>query len=288
MSISTRTARALAGLVLLASLSACSPSSTHSAAVVPAAPALRTLHTGVTERMPSDESVATESPVSSRAQAIVMAADRSERDRGFDDERRPAELLTFLGVEPGWRVAVLVAGVGYTAELMARAVAPDGTVYAENPRFVLARAEAEWSSRLGTPVMDRVVRVDRELADPLPPEARDLDLVIINLVYHDAVWLGVDRARMNQAVFNALRPGGKYVIIDHSARPGVGVADVRALHRIDQTVVQGEVESAGFQVVKEGDFLRNPSDARNWNDSPDATRPRADTSDRFVLMFVKP
>jgi predicted methyltransferase len=265
---------------MLALLPACSSSATHPVTAV-AAPA-PALHTGVTDRMPPDEAAST------HAQAIVMAADRSESDRRFDDERRPAELLTFLGVDPGWRVAVLVAGVGYTAELMARAVGPNGTVYAQNPGFVLASADEEWSSRLGNPPMSRVVRVDRELADPLPPEARDLDLVLINLVYHDAVWLGVDRARMNRAVFNALRPGGRYVVIDHSARSGAGYIDARALHRIDQTVVEAEVESAGFQLAKEGQFLRNPSDTRNWSASPDYTRQRGDTSDRFVLMFVKP
>jgi len=268
----SRTASALGVLVMLPLLAACG-------AVAAGAPALRA---GVTDRMPPDEAASTS------AQAIVMAADRNESDRRFDDERHPAELLTFLGVEPGSRVAVLVAGAGYTAELMARAVGRSGTVYAQNPRFVLASADGEWSSRLGTQAMSRVVRVDRELADPLPPEAKDLDLVLINLVYHDAVWLGVDRARMNRTVFNALRPGGRYVVIDHSARPGAGYMDARALHRIDQTVVEAEVESAGFQLAKEGDFLRNPADTRNWSASPDYTRERGDTSDRFALMFVKP
>ena len=167
--------------------------------------------------MPPDEAAST------HAQAIVMAADRSEADRRFDVERRPAELLTFLGVDPGSRVALLVAGVGYTAELLARAVGPGGTVYAENPGFVLATAETAWSSRMTSPTMKPVVRVDRELADPLPPEAKDLDLVVINLVYHDTVWLGVDREQMNRGVFGALRSGGKYVVIDHAARPGAGL-----------------------------------------------------------------
>ena len=135
--------------------------------------------------------------------------------------------------------------------------------------------------------MRTVVRVDRELADPIPPEARDLDLVVLNLVYHDSVWLGIDRARMNGAVFAALRKGGKYVIIDHSARPGVGLADTRTLHRIDQAVVTEEVERAGFRLEREADFLRNPSDKRDWNDSPEATPEWADDSDRFALMFVK-
>ena len=64
------------------------------------------------------------------------------------------------------------------------------------------------------------MRVDREFDDPFPPEARDLDAVYIVLFYHDTVWMGADRDRMNRAVFNALRPGGFYFIIDHAARCG--------------------------------------------------------------------
>ena len=75
---------------------------------------------------------------------------------------------------------------------------------------------------MSTPAAKNIVRVDRELDDPFPPEARDLDLVLINLVYHDTVWLGVDREKMNRAIFSALKRGGKYFVVDHGARPGTG------------------------------------------------------------------
>jgi predicted methyltransferase len=222
------------------------------------------------------------------ARAVVDASDRSPEDRQLDASRRPAELLTFLHVTPGMRVGELVAGAGYTAELLARAVAPGGTVYAENPRLILEGSGELWDKRLSTPAAKNIVRVDRELDDPFPPEARDLDLVVINLVYHDTVWLGVDRERMNRAVFVALRSGGTYAVIDHSARPGVGVRDAQTLHRIDETVVRSEVQNAGF-VLKWGDsFLRNPSDMRDWNDSPSAAGERRGKSDRFALLFAKP
>jgi predicted methyltransferase len=100
--------------------------------------------------------------------------------------------------------------------------------------------------------------------------------------------LGVDREKMNRAVFAALRTGGKYAVIDHSARRGAGLGDVTTLHRIDEAVVRGEVHRAGFRFEKEADFLRNPADTRDWNDSPGATREHGDRSDRFALMFVKP
>jgi len=117
---------------------------------------------------------------------------------------------------------------------------------------------------------------------------RDLDAVLIVLLYHDTVWMKVDRARMNRAVFDALAPGGVYGVVDHSARPGSGVSAAESLHRIEEATVRSEVESAGFQLAAEGDFLRNPDDARDWSPSPRTAGERRGTSDRFVLSFVKP
>jgi predicted methyltransferase len=241
----------------------------------PAAPAAERPSTGVV--------------VSPAARAIVAAPDRTDADRKIDEGRHPAELLSFLGVAPGMRVAELFAGGGYTAELLARAVAPNGTVYAENNKFVLERfADKPWAERLARPAMKNVVRLDRELDDPMSPEAKDLDLVLINLVYHDTVWLGTDRDKMNHAIFAALKSGGKFVVVDHSARAGAGLADVKTLHRIDEKTVRDEVERAGFRFEAEADFLRNPADARDWNDSPGAAAERRGKSDRFALRFVKP
>jgi SAM-dependent methyltransferase len=143
-------------------------------------------------------------------------------------------MLAFFGIKPGMRVAEIGAAGGYTSELLARTVGLTGVVYAQNSPAILKRfAEEPWSARLATPPMKNVVRVDREFDDPLPPEARNLDAVLIILFYHDTVWLGADRGKMNRAVYDALRPGGIYGIIDHSARPGTGTADVQdaASHR---------------------------------------------------------
>jgi predicted methyltransferase len=220
---------------------------------------------------------------------IVTAPDRSEADRKLDGGRRPVELLRFLKVSPGMKVAELFAGGGYTAELLARAVAPTGVVYGHNTKAVLARfAEKPWSERLARPVNKLIVRVDRELDDPLPPEARGLDLLVSNIIYHDAVWQGVDRAKMNRAVFDALRPGGRYVVCDSSAKPGTGADDAQTLHRIDEALVRSEIAAAGFTLVEEGQFLRNPEDPRDWNSSPGAAGDRRGTSDRFCLAFAKP
>ncbi|HYQ15956.1 MAG TPA: SAM-dependent methyltransferase [Polyangiaceae bacterium] len=228
-------------------------------------------------------------PSSASAEAIVAAADRSEADRGLDAGRHPAELLDFFGVKSGMKVAELGAGGGYTSELLARAVGPSGKVYAQNPRFILEKfAEKPWSERLQKPVMANVVRVDREFDDPLPPEASNLDLVLIVLFYHDTVWLGTDRERMNRAVFAALKPGGTYGIIDHSSRAGAGLSEVKTLHRIEESALVSEVTKAGFRRAAEGTFLKAPDDARDWSTSPSVAGEKRGTSDRFVLAFVKP
>lgn len=223
------------------------------------------------------------------ARAIIQSPDRSADDRKLDAGRHPDRLLAFIGVKPGMRIAEIGAGLGYTTELLARAVAPTGVVYGQNNRFILERfAEKPWTDRLTKPVMKPVVRVDREFDDPLPAEATQLDAVVNVMLYHDTVWMKTDRARMNRAIYSALRPGGVYVIVDHSAKAGSGVAEVETLHRIEEKVVRQEIEAAGFKLVADADFLRNPSDTRDWSASPRTAGERRGTSDRFVLKFAKP
>ena len=222
-------------------------------------------------------------------QPVVDAPDRTDDDRKLDEGRKPAGTLELVNVKPGMKVAELGAGGGYTTELLARAVGASGVVYAQNPdAFVRGFLKDRWPARLARPAMKNVVRVDRDFDDPLPPEAKNLDAVLINAIYHDVAYLGVDRARMNRKVFAALQPGGAYVVIDSSARPGTGDADAKTLHRIDEELVKREVLAAGFRLDRESDFLRNPQDARDWNASPGAAREKRGTSDRFALRFVKP
>jgi predicted methyltransferase len=220
---------------------------------------------------------------------IVAASDRDKADRELDEGRQPAETLRFFGIAPGMRVAEISAGGGYTAELLARTVGPQGKVYAQNSPFVLKRfAAAPWKTRLKKPVMKNVVRLDRNFDVALPPQVKDLDAVLVVLFYHDFVWQKVDRERFNAMVYDALRPGGIYGIIDHSARPGTGLRDVEKLHRIEESTLRAEVEKAGFELVETGEFLRNPADTRDWNASPRTAGEKRGTSDRFVLKYVKP
>lgn len=198
----------------------------------------------------------------------MAAADRSDADRALDDGRKPAELLAFAGVAPGSRALDWCAGGGYTAELLARAVGPSGVVYGQNPKFVLGFAEKAWSERLATPVMKNAVRVDTELDAPWPNELKELDVVTLVLLYHDTVWLGTDRAKLNANVFGALKPGGAFVIVDHAAKEGAGVTAVKTLHRIEESIVKAEVAKAGFVLDAEESFLREAGDTKDWSASP--------------------
>jgi predicted methyltransferase len=222
------------------------------------------------------------------AVAAVDAPDRDADDKTMDAGRHPKEMLSFFGIAPGMKVADLGAGRGYTSELLARTVGDGGKVWGENPAKLLGFVGKEWEARLAKPVMKNVVRVDRELDDPLPADATGLDAVVMVLIYHDAVWLGVDRDKMNHAVFAALKPGGVFGIVDHSAKAGDGTKVAQTLHRIEESAVVEEVKRAGFVLDGTADFLKNPNDARDWNDSPGSAGDKRGTSDRFVLRFKKP
>jgi predicted methyltransferase len=231
-----------------------------------------------------------QAPVPVDPNAVLIAApDRTPADRALDPGRHPAEMLGFLAVPEGGHIAEIGAGGGYTTELLARAVGPNGIVYGQNAPSMLKRfAEKPWSERLARPAMANVIRTDRDFEDPVPPEAKPLDEVISAFVYHDTVWMKVDRDRMNKAIFDALKPGGIYALLDNSAKDGSGLADVQTIHRIDEKNVIAEVQKAGFRLVGESNFLRNPSDARDWNDSPHEAGERRGTGDRFALRFQKP
>jgi len=214
-------------------------------------------------------------------QSIVASPDRSEADRRNDVRRKPAEMLSFIGVRPAMVVLDLFAGGGYTSELLARAVAPSGRVYAQMPR----PPGATLAARLKTPAAARRVSVAQPFESPAPADvgAGGFDLVTLMFNYHDFGAMGVDRARLNAAVFAALKPGGLYVIADHAGRPGTGISESGTLHRVEESLVRREVEAAGFRLAAVGDFLRNPADPRD-REEPDPPQPK----DEFVLKFIRP
>jgi predicted methyltransferase len=251
---------------------------------------------------------------------IVASPDRTGADRTNDLRRHPVDLMSFIGIRPGWTALDVSTGGGYTTELLARIIGPTGTVYAQSrprdpnqaaprpaapeggaapaasaapPASAPARprtsadAIAERQQHLqaaGVPAA-RIVYVSQPFDDPVPPPVADgqLDLVTLMFNYHDFGYLGVDRARMNRAIFKALKPGGLFVVADHAGRNGTGISESGTLHRIEESFLRAEVEAAGFRLAEEGNFLRNPNDPRDRN-TPEPPQPK----DEFVLKFVKP
>ncbi|HEY0336640.1 MAG TPA: methyltransferase domain-containing protein [Burkholderiales bacterium] len=215
---------------------------------------------------------------------IVHNPERSDADRALDQRRQPENLLEFYGVRPGMRVLDLSAGRGYNTELLARVVGSEGRVYAQNsPQVLTGAGKTAFEERLKKPALSNVVSIISEFDDPIPADVRNLDLVTFNFNYHDTVHMGTDRGRMNRAVFQALKPGGVYIVADHSALPGSGTSATKTLHRIEESAVRSEVEAAGFRLVATGNFLRSAGDSR---DVPVFKNPVA--NDEFVLKFVKP
>ena len=210
--------------------------------------------------------------------AILAAPDRSDADRQNDGKRQAAQFLPFIGARTGMKVLDMGAGGGYSSELVARSVGETGKVYAQN----MNKSE-RLDARMQTPAMRNATALARPFEDPVPAEAGPLDMVTFFFAYHDTTHLGVDRARMNQAVFAALKPGGFYVIADHSAKPEDGATVGKTLHRIGEAALRAEVEAAGFKFVSSGEFLRHPEDKR---DAPVFRNPTP--VDEFVLKFQKP
>jgi len=213
-----------------------------------------------------------------RYQKVVDNPIRTDQDRRMDGARRPAEFLAFTQVQPGMQVLDVSAGAGYTSQLLALAVAPNGKLWAqrEQPGEAL-------SKRLADRPQSNFVTVYRPFEDPVPPDAPKLDLVTIVLNYHDISYLPVDRAKMNKRLFDALKPGGRFVVVDHSALPGTGISAGKTLHRIDEAFVVNEIRQAGFMLEAEGKFLRNAADPRDVT----SNAPKIPT-DKFALRFVKP
>lgn len=220
----------------------------------------------------------TDSGVSSESyRALLASPTRTARDREFDARRDPVDFLQFAGVRPGMNVLDIATGGGYTSQLLALAVGPTGKLWAQAPQPGNALKE-----RLAANPQANFMVVARPFDDPVPPEAGQLDLVTLVLNYHDISYLPVDRDAMNRKVFAALKPGGRYVIVDHSALAGTGISAGKTLHRIEEAFVVAEVKRAGFVLDGEGAFLRNPADTRADSSAP------PNPTDKFVLRFVKP
>jgi predicted methyltransferase len=216
--------------------------------------------------------------------AAVADPARPQADRDTDANRKPAETLIFAGVKPGMTVGEFYPGSGYFTRMLSDVVGPKGHVYGmENLR---------WDD----PKVDKAV-IDAAKGGNVSIEAaafgtvrfaKPLDVAWVTQNYHDLkiVKYGVvDTIAFDRGVFNALKPGGTFFILDHEAPAGTDVAGITKLHRIEKAQVIREVTSVGFKLADEGTFLRRPTD--------DHTLPIFDPkvrgqTDQYALKFVKP
>lgn len=219
--------------------------------------------------------------------AVLTDTGRPAEDKARDAERKPADMLSFANVHAGQTVVDFMPGKGYFSRLFSLAVGDKGSVYAVNPQVLL-------DLRKGKPPLPSITgeagrgNVRDVIASAtslnLPSKA---DLVWTSQNYHDIrIWTGADGiAQFNKAVFDALKPGGLYVVLDHAGVSGLDEDGMKKVHRIDEAEVKREVLAAGFVLDTESPILRNPGDPRTASVFDPAIRGK---TDQFILRFHKP
>lgn len=215
--------------------------------------------------------------------------ERSDADKARDAGRKPADVVAFLGIEPGMTVIDLIAAGGWYTEVLATAVGTDGTVYAQNNAFVLQFREGAndkaITARLADGRLPNVVRLDREMND-LGLEPGSVDVAITALNFHD-IYNSPAGGREAAAGFLAiakyvLKSGGVLGIIDHV---GVAGADNAKLHRMQPKDVEALAVAAGFVVEAQSDLLANPADDHTTGVFDPSVRGK---TDRFLFKLRKP
>jgi predicted methyltransferase len=207
---------------------------------------------------------------------------RTKNERDADAHRLPARTIAFAGVAPGMIIGEFIPGNGYFTRILSEVVGPKGRIYGiENTNWT----NPAFDRKLMGERRNVFLRSSRFGEFDLPEK---IDLFWITQNYHDlhvAEYGRVDIAAFNRRVFDALKPGGIYVIVDQAANPGTTEDRIAALHRIDKAQVISEVTAAGFTLVGESDALRHASD--------DHTRSIFDVivrgqTDEFMLKFRRP
>jgi predicted methyltransferase len=221
----------------------------------------------------------------------LAIAGRADTDIKQDEGRKPVETLRFLGVKPGQTALDYMAGGGYYAEIMARAVGPRGKVVAWNPAgFVSSdRAKSKWAALGGrTPNLTHVTAG----FDQFEAAANSYDFALFHLVYHDLYWQSAefnvprtDPDEVLKRLYVAMKPGGIVGVVDHYGNPGDTRDVVEKTHRIDPAVVKADFARAGFRLVGESPHLRVTGDDYAKSVFDPALR---GNTDRFVMKFVKP
>ena len=221
-------------------------------------------------------------------ETAVKNSARSDADRERDTTSKPAEVLSFFGVQPDMTVLDLFSGGGYYSEVLAYIVGPDGRVISHTNKVYESSTGDEASSRFKENRLPNVTRKISEM-DNLGLEKASLDMILMVLTYHDIYysadyWPKVDRDNFFTQVRDSLKEGGILAVVDHSAIIGAGLGPAQELHRIDEVFAKQDIESAGFVFDGASETLRNPDDARTLGVFDEAIRRK---TDRFVYRFIK-
>jgi predicted methyltransferase len=222
--------------------------------------------------------------------AAVTDPARPAKQIELDPWRKPAEVITFAGIEPGDRIADFMSGNAYFTRIFSRIVGPKGRVYAFLPAQELAncpRAETAGTRALERDERYRNVHIVIGAADRFAvPESLDVVWTAQNYHdLHDKFMAPTNIARLDAAIFRALRPGGVFLVIDHVAAPGSGLRDTETLHRIDPEAIRSEVTAAGFVFESQSEALRNPADSHSQPVFEPSIRYK---TDQVILKFRKP
>ncbi|MEY4760370.1 MAG: hypothetical protein RLZZ200_226 [Pseudomonadota bacterium] len=213
--------------------------------------------------------------------AAIESADRSAEAKARDANRKPAELLTLSGIKPGDRVVEFASFGQYFTQLLSDIVGPQGRVYMFDLPYTAQRAAANSGAFVDKHANTQYTLVNYNGIE-LP---KDVDAVVNVLYYHDLPLNSIDTAALNARIFQALKPGGTFFIVDHNAAAGSGIRDIKTLHRIDPAVIKAEVTKAGFELVEDSKLLAYPNDDHTQLVFAPGLRGMTDQS---VFKFRKP
>ena len=233
----------------------------------------------------SSAALAADTPAS--VAAAVADTARPAAETALDAGRKPAELISFVGLKPGMSIVDIFPGP-YWDRMFSTVVGPKGSVIAYQS-VEMAKAENDPLPPDGSAPMAGHPNLTAQ-SGPINSfaVAKPVDVVWMRQNYHDLYdpFMGpADVPAFNKAVFKALKSGGAYVIIDHSAPDGSGLAATNTTHRIDAAVVKKDMAAAGFVFAGESNVLRNSADARDKLVFDKAIRGH---TDQFVYLFRKP
>ena len=212
---------------------------------------------------------------------------RPAADVARDAARKPGELLALGRVKSGGKVADLIMGGGYFTRILAAAVGPKGHVYAYQPsEFIQFRAAYADEQKAVAATYPNVTPLTSPFSGLDLPDGLDMVMTVQN--YHDlhlTPFAGDTAAKVNAEVFKSLKHAGIYLVVDHEALRGSGLAAANSVHRLESSIARQEIEAAGFKLVSESPLLRNPADPRTANVFDPSIRGQ---TDQWVMVFRRP